>query len=158
MLDTEAPYVHLCHPDPVSAADFLRLIASKLNIPAVHIDEWMDLMVSSHAAAVEAAKRDFPNDEKAQWEALRRHFRLNPAARIIPFFRTQQETSRGKPLGAGVSTAVTTLLTTDVAVRESKTLRDLKRKKLGDEDIERWFAKWREVGMLPGPKMIDARL
>lgn len=158
VLDTEVPYIHLSHPNPVPAASFLKLIAAKLNLPSSHLDEWIEAMVHEHDAAVESAKREFPNDEKARWEAMRRHFRLNPASRIIPFFRKLQETSEGKAVEAEVSTSVTTLLATEVSVRESRTMQNLTRKQMGLEDIERWFVKWKEAGVFLGLKKVDARL
>ena len=160
VLDTEVPYVHLMHPNPIPAADLLKLIAAKLDLPAVHIDKWLEIMVHEHDAAVEAANREYPNDEKARWEAMRGHYRLNPASRIIPFFSKLSETSQGKGLEAGVSTSVTTLFETKVSVRESRTLQGLMREQLGLEDIERWFVKWREAGLFVGLKKekVDARL
>lgn len=158
MLDTESPYIHLCHPNPVSAIDFLELVAFRLGLQAVHIDDWMEAMLREYQAAVEAAKRKAAGNEKVQREAMRQHFRSNPASRILPIFRLQQDSCRGKPLEKDVATSWTPKLACRISLRESKTLQALKEKQLGLEDIERWFAKWREAGALPSQDSLKARL
>lgn len=148
MLDSEVPYIHLCHPNPIPELELAEIFSAKLGVRVVHIDDWMAALQREHDLAQEAAKRAAPDDSKAQRELMRKHYRGSPASRIMSFFRNQQDSSRGKPLKAGVATIWSPLASCEVAVRECKTLQALKEAQVGEADVERWISKWQEVGFL----------
>lgn len=158
MLDSEVPYVHLCHPNPILELELAEIFSARLDVRVVHIDDWMDSLKREHDIALEIAGRDAPNDAKLQRELMRKHYRANPAARIMSFFRNQHDSSRGKPLKAGVATIWSPLADCEVAVRECKTLQALKKVQVGEAEVDLWISKWQEVGFLEKPVKSKANL
>ena len=159
ILDTEVPYIHLCHPNPVLEIEFIDYFSTNLGLRVVHIDDWMASLQREHDLALADAKRVAPDDAVSQRVLMKRHYKINPASRIISFFRNEQDSARGKPFKRkGVTTVWSPLMATTVAMKESKTMQDLTDRPLGEKDVERWLRKWREIGFLEDRKKIKANL
>lgn len=132
--------VHLIHPRPVPWDSIASVIASELGVPLVPYEEWL--------GRVEAAARSLPQltptERKARMRALR-------AILLIPYFRSLQRTTTS-------SYSALNWPDPDVALAKqaSPTLDDPNLRQLGPEDVRKWLAYWRKVGLLPSDR--QARL
>ncbi|KAI1791167.1 acetyl-CoA synthetase-like protein [Ganoderma leucocontextum] len=122
------PIVHLVHPRPVPWRTLLAPIAQELGVPLVPYTQWLSALAGSveHGSAEEV-------------EAMR----LNPALRLLPFYKAQGETTEGAPDREAMGLV---FIATDKAVRVSESLARLPQ--LDSERARMWLAGWRQSGFL----------
>ena len=127
MRHSPEPIVHLVHPRPVSWRALLEPIAKELNVPLVPYDQWVSALESS----VEQGSAE-------EVEAMR----LNPALRLLAFFKAQSIAMTPDREAMGL-----VFISTDTAVQVSESLAGMPQ--LDGERAGMWLAAWRKSGFLP---------
>lgn len=122
--------VHLVHPRPVSWHSLASAIASELAVPLVSYSEWLAKLEQAHQA-----DNDLGNTEQGNSRDLR-------ALQLLPFFRSVADKIHLTRMAMGMPT-----LSIEHAIVGSPTLADLTVRQLGEEDVKRWLAYWRKVGL-----------
>ena len=120
------PIVHLVHPRPASWRSILEPIAKELSVPLVPYDQWVGTLESS----VEQGTAQ-------EVEAMR----LNPALRLLQFFKAQSNAMTPDKEAMGL-----VFISTDKAVRVSESLARMPQ--LDGERARMWLAAWRKSGFL----------
>ncbi|PIL34373.1 hypothetical protein GSI_03148 [Ganoderma sinense ZZ0214-1] len=126
MRHSPEPIVHLVHPRPVSWQSLLEPIAKELNVPLVPYTQWLSALESSveHGSAQEV-------------EVMR----LNPALRLLPFYKVQSKAMTPDREAMGL-----VFISTDKAVQVSESLARMPQ--LDGERARMWVAAWRKSGFL----------
>ena len=130
MRHSRAPLLHLVHPRPVPWHTLIAPIAAELGVPLVSYENWFTALENS-----------ISTDATNEVEAMR----LNPALRLLPFYRSQQEAMaqdrarEREPMGL-------VRLSTEKATAVSGALARMR--PLDEERAKGWFAAWRRAGFL----------
>ena len=120
------PFLHLVHPRPVSWHTVMTPIAAHFGVPLVPYEHWLTALETSvvpgSAAEIDAMK-------------------LNPALRLLPFFKVQGQsiTPDREPMGL-------VYLSTEKAQKVSESLSHIP--ELDAERAKRWLAAWKKSGFL----------
>ncbi|KAM5543040.1 hypothetical protein V8D89_003424 [Ganoderma adspersum] len=128
MRHSSEPIVHLVHPQPVPWHTLLAPIAQELDVPLVPYAQWLVALEGS----VERGSAE-------EVEAMR----LNPALRLLSFYKAQTETTGGTLEREAMGLV---FIATDKAVRVSASLARLPQ--LDGERAMMWLAAWRKAGFL----------
>ena len=128
MRRSSEPIVHLVHPRPVSWSTLLAPLAQELDIPLVPYAEWLSALEGS----VERGSAE-------EVEAMR----LNPALRLLSFYKAHGETTEGAPDREAMGLV---FIATDKAVRVSESLARLPQ--LDEERARTWLEAWRKADFL----------
>ena len=126
MRHSSEPIVHLVHPRPVSWSTILEPIAKELNVPLVPYAKWLSALEGS----VEQGSAE-------EVEAMR----LNPALRLLEFYKAQATTMTPDREAMGL-----VFISTDKAVQVSESLARLPQ--LDGERARMWLAAWKKSGFL----------
>ena len=118
--------VHLVNPRPVSWHSLLEPIAKELNVPLVPYTQWLSALENS----VEQGSSE-------EVEAMR----LNPALRLLPFYKAQSTAMTPDREAMGL-----VFISTDKAVQVSDSLAGMPQ--LDEERAKMWLAAWRKSGFL----------
>ncbi|KAF5365943.1 hypothetical protein D9758_006705 [Tetrapyrgos nigripes] len=117
---------NLVHP-PTKASLILDLVAPSIEAGVVPYAQWIDELIKSQS-------QTSTNDPAR-----------NPAAlKLMEFFQAQVATA---DKGEGEFMGIPSLITTR-AVENSQTLKELTKRQLGYEDVEKWIGYWRRIGFL----------
>ncbi|PIL34345.1 hypothetical protein GSI_03120 [Ganoderma sinense ZZ0214-1] len=126
MRHSPEPIVHLVHPRPVSWRSLLEPIAKEVNVPLVPYTQWVSALESS----VEQGSAQ-------EVEAMR----LNPALRLLSFFKAQSTAMAPEREAMGLA-----FISTGKAVQVSESLARMPQ--LDGERAQMWVAAWRKSGFL----------
>ena len=118
--------LHIVHPRPVPWYTVLAPIAQELNVPFASYDAWLAALEQGGADDVEA-------------------MRMNPALRLLPFFRAAKEMAEKDSDGTFEPMGLVRLSTTK-ATAVSAALKDMPQ--LDAERARSWVASWRKAGFL----------
>ncbi|OSX58824.1 hypothetical protein POSPLADRAFT_1151619 [Postia placenta MAD-698-R-SB12] len=125
--------VHLVHPRPVPWHILASAVASELAVPLVPYSEWLAKLEQAY----QVDKRDgLGNTEQDNNRDLR-------TLQLLPFFRGVAGKLDIARMAMGMPA-----LSIEQAVARSPTLADHTIRQLGEEDVKRWLAYWRKVGLL----------
>ncbi|KAF5366031.1 hypothetical protein D9758_006730 [Tetrapyrgos nigripes] len=120
-------FANLVHPHPTKASLILDLVAPSIEAGVVPYAQWIDELIKSQSQA--------STNDPAR----------NPAAlKLMEFFQAQVATA---DKGEGEFMGLPSLSTTR-AVENSQTLKELTKRQLGSEDVEKWTGYWRRIGFL----------
>ena len=121
-----APILHLANPHRVPWSTITEPLAKTLNLPTLPYHEWLDLLEKSGADL----------DADSEIEGLR----VNPALRILEFFRS------GKDEKSPKSTEALGLPLLDIsnALQDTPSLASLA--PIGQGDLDLWLTYWKRVG------------
>ncbi|KAI1789118.1 acetyl-CoA synthetase-like protein [Ganoderma leucocontextum] len=126
MRHSPEPILHLVHPRPVSWRTVLAPIAKELNVPLVPYGQWL--------SALESSVKQGSGEEV---EAMR----LNPALRLLPFYKVQNATMTPDREAMGL-----VFISTEKAVQVSESLARLPQ--LDGNRARMWLAAWKKSGFL----------
>jgi len=129
--------VHLVHPRPVSWHSLATVVSAELNVPLVPFVDWLAKLEqtaqSLSQSAYERGSQADPGTEMVR--SLR-------ALQLLPFFKVVGEKLVSARMAMGLPD-----LSVEQAVKGSPTLADPDIRQLGSEDVKRWLAYWRKVGL-----------
>ncbi|KAF9803968.1 hypothetical protein IEO21_09506 [Rhodonia placenta] len=124
--------VHLVHPRPVSWHILASAVASEFAVPLVPYSEWLAKLEQAY----QANKRDdLGNTKQDNNQDLR-------TLQLLPFFRGVAVKLDIARMAMGMPA-----LSIEQAVARSPTLADHTIRQLGEEDVKKWLAYWRKVGL-----------
>jgi hypothetical protein len=120
MRDSDAPILHLVHPQPVPWSSVVEPIARKLGATLISFPEWISALEKrrQHTSLTEVE-----------------HMRETPALRLLDFFRSIDFSRDREPLGIPH-------LETREAMKVSATLKG-GLKQLGEADALKWLESWK---------------
>ncbi|KAJ3513618.1 hypothetical protein NLJ89_g2846 [Agrocybe chaxingu] len=130
MRRTPSDTIHLIHPKPTQWNDLVKPASKVLDVPLVPYLEWF--------ARLEASARDA--DEHGPATVNQR-----AALRLTHFYSIALGVSRFHTESGGLLAKVVS----DKGYRASPSLRADTVSRLGEHDVKKWMAYWREIGFLP---------
>ncbi|ESK89266.1 hypothetical protein Moror_5151 [Moniliophthora roreri MCA 2997] len=127
--DCPATFINLVHPRPVRASFMMERLSELLGLPLVRYSEWLNALESS-ASTTSSTPSSYSLS--------------NPAISLLHFYRS----ARGR-----LSTEVEGEAFGFTAMRTSKAVETVPwlmtdMPQVGQEDVDRWVAYWRRIGLL----------
>lgn len=123
-----APVLHLANPHPVPWSKISEQLSKTLDLPIIPYFDWLDLLEKSGANL----------NAKSEVEALR----VNPALRILEFFRSEKHEKSPKSTEA----LGPPLLDITRAQKDSLSLGTIA--PIGSDAVAAWLAYWKRVEYL----------
>ncbi|PCH45140.1 NAD(P)-binding protein [Wolfiporia cocos MD-104 SS10] len=140
---------HVVHPRGVSWHSIAATVASELGVPLISVEEWLRRLQALAAASPSQSHKSQTSPGAEERHALPRLYALQ----LIPVYQNLLATLDTGRMAMGFPDVEVTQ-----TLRASPTLADSTLRDVGADDVRRWLAYWRRVGMLERPRAQQYRL